>query len=194
MLEFLQNEAQRLYFADDDLLQTAFNVFKKVHRCSESLNFLQTCYENKLTPSSIERSLTKFEKIGMTPTENRKNFTRKLHIERDKKSLNLKSLENQFDLISLKIHRLCNSPLNHPYFINLIKNMVKNFEKKFDQKRNKKLKNLMAERNTIFNTVTVHNRTDTEIPQNILNLLSLDKNRGIGSPFKDNNAIIKTHS
>ena len=49
----------------------------------------------------------------------------------------------------------------------------------------------MFERETSYNTVTVHNRTNVEIPQNILNLLSLGKNRGIGSPFKDNNCILE---
>ena len=49
----------------------------------------------------------------------------------------------------------------------------------------------MFERETTYNTVTIHNRTNVDIPQNILNLLSLGKNRGIGFPFKDNNCILE---
>ena len=88
MLQFLTQEAQRKYFADNDLLQNAFNNFKKVHKCSESLKFLQTCYENKLTPKFLELTTSQVDAICLTPTELKKSQIRKLLRERDKKLSN----------------------------------------------------------------------------------------------------------
>ena len=71
------------------------------------------------------------------------------------------------------------------FFINLINNNVFKFEQKSDLRRSKKLKNLIFELETSFNTVNIHNRTNIVIPSNIIDIIKLGKNRGIGSPFKD---------
>ena len=69
--------------------------------------------------------------------------------------------------------------------------MPKNLKKRQDLKRENKLKMLMSERDALLNKVTVHNITDVIILDIIMDLLSIGKNWGIGSPFKDNKAILE---
>ena len=89
MLQFSQQEAQRKYFSDYDLLLEAFSRCKRVHKSSESLKFIQSCFEKKLTPKFVELSTTLMEIIVLTPVEIRKTYIRKLLRERDKKILQL---------------------------------------------------------------------------------------------------------
>ena len=103
--------------------------------------------------------------------EIRRFETRKLEKARNKKQIELNLFEHKLDLLSQNILNLCNVPSDHLFFINIIKNNVPKFEQKSDLRRSKKLKNLIFELETDYNTVQIHNRTDIIIPENIINTI-----------------------
>ena len=129
-------------------------------------------------------------KVCLTKLEIKRFETRKLEKARNKKTSELQISENYFNHLSRQILNLCNIP-DHIFFINLIKNNVSKFEQKSDLRRSNKLKNLIFDLETDYNTITIHNRTNVTIPPNIIKVLELGQNRGIGSPFKDPTNILE---
>ena len=75
-------------------------------------------------------------------------------------------------------------PWRSPLFFESLKNLSFNSQIKADKIRNFELQKLRDAKKSDYNRITVHNRTSYEIPSEVIDLLSLGKNRGVGS-FND---------
>ena len=191
MLNIFLEEAQRLYFANPDLLQRAFDKWTNLHKNRESLDFIQSCIFRKVSPSFVRITKNEIKKLSLDKPLIYTLETRRLENERNAKSQNLAILQNQFDNLSDQILNSCNNPHTHLELIKFIKNLTSKFQFRSDQRRHKKFDNLLGIRDSEYNVANVINRTDTEIPPNVYKLLQHGKNLGIGSFFDSSNNILE---
>ena len=191
MLNIILLEAQRLFFPNEDLLQRTFHKWTNVHRTSESVEFLKACIYKKVIPVFSRLSPHEVQSLRISSTEKLTIENRTLLYERNKKSENLASLLNDFDILSNEILFLCENPFTHFKLISFIKILVKKFESRSDERRSKKFNKLVETRDAFYNTAIVYNRTDVEIPSQVLDLLKFGKNLGVGAPFSDSTNILE---
>ena len=175
-------EIRRIYFPNDtNLPYTAYYKLKSLHKAAQSLQFLQKCYEENLNPQFLKISSQNKKQIGLKKFEVTRLRKRKLLSEKNYKLGKLEKLQTEFDQISQKIQNLCYHPDDHSHFIYFLKNLAEKSEKQSDITRNKKLQKLSIDKKLDYNKIEVHNRTNLKIPDDVIDILSLGKNRGIGS-------------
>ena len=183
MLTFLSNEAKRLSYPNPEQLQTIFQKYTQVYRTSESLDFLQSCIYRKVVPFFAKVTSNDVKRLGINIQEQPVLETRKLETERNAKSRYLAILENEFELLPQKIKLNCKTPIVHFKLLHFIKNTVKKFELKSNERRHRKFYKLTNTDYFPYNKAKVYNRTDIVIPDPVLEILELIKNRGVGAPF-----------
>ena len=84
----------------------------------------------------------------------------------------LKMTNFHIDQLFLRIKNLCAHPNDYYHLINSLKLYAKNSQLQCDISRNKKLDKLKNDKKIHYNKITVHNKTDVTIPDEILDLLS----------------------
>ena len=116
-------EVRRIYFPNDtNLPYTAYYKLKSLHKAAQSLQFLQKCYEENLTPQFLKISSKNKKQIGLKKFEVTRLRKRKLLSEKNYKLGKLEKLQTEFDQISQKIQNLCYHPDDHSHFIYFLKN------------------------------------------------------------------------
>ena len=177
----IEAEKQRIYFPNNRLPINTFYKLISVHRTEESLKFLQKCDDENLTPKFLEDALKNVQQLGLKPAELFRMKKRKLLEEKHKKLEILKNVKFEFESLSNQIQKFLPDNYIHRQFINFLKNLAKKSELKSDMIRDQKLRRLSYDKKTDYNRIQVHNRTNVTIPREIIEILELGKNRGVGS-------------
>ena len=108
MLNIILHEAQRLSFANEELLQKTFHKWTNVHRISEALEFVRACIYKKVTPCFGRIPPNEIRSLGINSKEQNAQKTVSLFMNGTKK---LETLQNEFDKLSNEILSLCNSSI-----------------------------------------------------------------------------------
>jgi hypothetical protein len=142
---------------------------------------VQKCDEENLTPKFVEDALKNVKQLGLKQAEIFRIKKRKLLDEKNTKLETLKNLKFEFEILSNQIKQFLPDYYIHRQFINFLKNIARKSELKADMIRDQKLRGLSYDKKNDYNRIQVHNRTNVEIPREVLEILELGKNRGVGS-------------
>ena len=87
----------------------------------------------------------------------------------------------QLDQLFLRIKNSCYNLNDFLHLQTNLKKLARNSQLQSDNNRRKKLEKLINTKKVNFNKILVHIRTEVEIPDEVIDLLSLGKNLGIGN-------------
>ena len=177
-------ETSRKHFENIPLLKQTLYKYQALHRAQKSLDYVHVCQEEYLWPIFARIGNKNIKQIGIKAVEVRKFRKRKLNYEREKLTEKLNALKIKLEQLSKEIKSYCLNPEDHHYFLKFLKNLSFKSQIKNDKFRSIKLENLRREKKSDYNRIKVHNRTNYEIPPEVIDLLSISKNRGVGS-FND---------
>ena len=87
----------------------------------------------------------------------------------------------QLDQLFLRIKNSCYNLNDFLHLQTNLKKLARNSQLQSDNNRRKKLEKLINTKKVNFNKILVHIRTEVEIPDEVIDLLSLGKNLGKGN-------------
>jgi hypothetical protein len=121
------------------------------------------------------------KQLGLNKGEIFKLRKRRLLKEQNALNEKLKMINFQLDQLFLRIKNSCYNLNDFLHLQTNLKKLARNSQLQSDNNRRKKLEKLINTKKVNFNKILVHIRTEVEIPDEVIDLLSLGKNLGIGN-------------
>ena len=182
-----RSENQNMQRENHELLKSLKNVYKKLHKSTRHLDFLEKCISHRVIPKFV--SLPESASKHMSKEETFTIEKRKVEAEIKNQKNRISFLENQYDneILTFKL----TFKINYEYENALkdLKNSVHRSERFSDEKRDKKLKQLINLRFTEFSTVEIYNLSSTDIPDDVKSILNLGRNLAIGDSARGSNIL-----
>ena len=170
--------------------QPTIHSFRKLHKASRHIEFLNACITNGIIPKFCEIGDKVNSSIQLSPRERNNLEKRKLsnELENQIKTFNFHKTE-----YSKMKNLLSASYVSHIEFlskIDALESYVMKCEKKNDIIRNQKLHKLIRVKSYNYTKTELINLTDTLIPLDIQNLLELGPNNAIGGYVRNEGSEI----
>ena len=121
------------------------------------------------------------KQLGLNKGEIFKLRKRRLLKEQNALNEKLKMINFQLDQLFLRIKNSCYNLNDFLHLQTNLKKLARNSQLQSDNNRRKKLEKLINTKKVNFNKILVHIRTEVEIPDEVIDLLSLGKNLGKGN-------------
>ena len=158
--------------------------WRKVYRGKRHLNFTEICLKEGLRPNFCRIKDEFIRTKRLTTEEVKKIESRSISNAIKKHRFEIFSHESEFlkHAKTLRLNFSCQTSFENA--IRKVKNEVFRTEMAEDIKKNRKLTRLKQSRTTsnftVSNTVQIHNYSSYEIPEDVLTLLQLGPNLGVG--------------
>jgi hypothetical protein len=173
-----------------DQHQPTINSFRKYHRASQHVQFLNSCVLNEVLPNFCRISDKVNNLTQISPKEKDSLEKRKLFNELEKQTVKTNILKNTYETHKNFHFSNLNSPTAFLNLINNIENYVKKSEHKCDAIRERKLSELINDSSPYYIKTKIINLTEVTIPEEIESLLELGPNNPIGGYVRNEGSEI----